>query len=93
MSVIEEIAIERNRQKQELGYNKSQDDSYTRNELRRAAACYCMPIKYSEGSLPFGWPWQADYWKPKTDRRNLIRAAALIVAEIERLDRQSDTQP
>lgn len=34
---------------------------------------------------PVGWDWW--WWKPSTRRRNLIKAAALIVAEIERLDR------
>lgn len=33
------------------------------------------------------WPWSLDWWKPKSPRRDLIRAAALIVAEVERLDR------
>ena len=33
------------------------------------------------------WPWENAWWKPKDRRRDLIRAAALIVAEIERLDR------
>lgn len=35
-----------------------------------------------------GWGWH--WWKPKDQRRDLIRAAALIVAEIERLDRAAD---
>lgn len=34
------------------------------------------------------WPWDMMWWKPKDRRSDLIRAAALIVAEIERLDRQ-----
>lgn len=33
------------------------------------------------------WPWHVNWWKPRDARRNLVRAAALIVAEIERLDR------
>ena len=33
------------------------------------------------------WPFEQKWWKPKDRRRDLIRAAALIVAEIERLDR------
>lgn len=35
------------------------------------------------------WPrsWADKWFKPKTRRRDLIRAAALIVAEIERIDR------
>ena len=31
--------------------------------------------------------WGLDWLKPKSPRRDLVRAAALIVAEIERLDR------
>ncbi len=31
----------------------------------------------------WGWRW----WKPKDRRRDLVRAGALIIAEIERLDR------
>lgn len=33
------------------------------------------------------WPWQVKWWKPKDPRRDLVRAGALIVAEIERIDR------
>jgi hypothetical protein len=33
------------------------------------------------------WPWDRAWWKPKDPRRDLIRAGALIVAEVERLDR------
>jgi len=35
----------------------------------------------------YGWPWLRRWWKPSNARRDLIKAAALIVAEIERLDR------
>jgi hypothetical protein len=33
------------------------------------------------------WPWAWSWWKPKDRRRDLVRAGALILAEIERLDR------
>jgi hypothetical protein len=36
---------------------------------------------------PSTWPWDRKWWKPKGRRRDLVRAAALILAEIERLDR------
>lgn len=41
------------------------------------------------------WPseWSTRFWKPKTTRRNLVRAAALLVAEIERLDRANPATP
>ena len=35
------------------------------------------------------WPWARKWWKPRSTRRNLVRAAALLLAEIERLDRAS----
>lgn len=38
------------------------------------------------------WPWDEAWWKPKDRRRDLVRAGALIVAEIERLDRQAAEQ-
>ncbi len=40
------------------------------------------------------WPWDRDWWKPGGEsgpvdrRRQLVKAGALIVAEIERLDRK-----
>ena len=47
---------------------------------------HCSPAS----TLAFLWPksWAYRWWKPKDRRRDLIRAAALIVAEIERLDRK-----
>ncbi len=41
------------------------------------------------------WPstWDGCWRKPKDARRNLVRAAALIVAEIERLDRANGAPP
>lgn len=35
------------------------------------------------------WPWDRTWWKPKDPRRDLVRATALLIAEIERLDRVS----
>lgn len=33
------------------------------------------------------WPWSMVWWKPKDRRGDLVKAGALILAEIERLDR------
>jgi hypothetical protein len=40
---------------------------------------------------PEAWPWDAEWWKPAGQRRDLVKAAALIIAEIERLDRANAT--
>lgn len=33
------------------------------------------------------WPWAPQVWRPKNRRADLVRAAALILAELEKVDR------
>lgn len=91
--VVAEIAAERKRQAEEEGFGTAHDDMEMQGELARAAACYAY--RSTEGDyidvLPLSWPWNKSSWKPKGNPRYmLIKAGALIVAEIERLDRLSD---
>lgn len=46
-------------------------------------------IDYVRLQPGYNWPrsWSRAWWKPKNPRRDLVRAAALLIAEIERLDR------
>lgn len=37
--------------------------------------------------VPRTWPWSPAWWRPSDQRRNLVKAAALLLAEIERIDR------
>lgn len=89
-TVIEEIAAERQRQRDKEGWTDEHDDQHTDGSLATAAACYAMS---GAGLTQTGrirqalWKWAPKWWKPKNKRRDLIRAAALLVAEIERLDR------
>lgn len=39
------------------------------------------------------WPWDESWWKPTNRRRDLVKAGALILAEIERLDRAEAPKP
>lgn len=88
MTVIEEITVERKRQIEDEGWTPQHDDEHINGEMARAGAFYAM--KGAHISLyPTFWPWDWEWFKPTTPRRNLIKAAALIVAEIERLDRES----
>jgi hypothetical protein len=83
LSITHEIAVERSRQKLVEGFTYEHDDKTNDDgQLIDAAICYAAPIWAKEY-----WPWAPKWWKPRDNRRNLIRAAALIVAEIERLDR------
>ena len=93
MSVIYEIAAERKRQLKAEGWTNDHDDAeHEDGGLAQAAGCYALFCNRLEGDkAPDLWPWDETDWKPRTRRRNLIRAAALIVAEIERLDRAAST--
>lgn len=100
MSAFDEIAAERKRQIEAEGWTDIHDDQHTFGELANAAACYAMTNSsralivspYTMDSvLHRVWPFSREWWKPKARRRDLIRAAALIVAEIERLDRVNAT--
>lgn len=84
--VIQQIADERIRQIFDEKHDPDDDDIYaTHRELPRAAAAYALYGR-AEGGFSM-WPWSIKFFKPKDERSNLIRAAALLVAEIERLDR------
>lgn len=86
--IIKEIKAERRRQRKSEGWSLKHDDAHESGELAAAAACYAMPRKYPKSTVPRGWPWDEGWYKPHGRRRDLIRAAALIVAELERLDRK-----
>jgi len=90
-SALDDIASERKRQIEGEGWTAEHDDAHDRGEMASAAACYCIPIR-DPVPPPSNWPWDAKWWKPKDRRRDLVRAAALIVAEIERLDRNGECQ-
>ncbi|MFX1675166.1 hypothetical protein PWR63_23450 [Paraburkholderia sp. A2WS-5] len=84
-----DVLAERARQVSEEGWTPAHDDQHGDHEMSCAAGCYAMyTLSYPAGDPPPAWPWAADWWKPTTHRRNLIKAGALILAEIERIDRQ-----
>ncbi len=83
-----DVLAERRRQIDTEGFGASRDDFYTQGELAEAAACYAARLTVRDGSYVSSlWPWPAAWWKPTTYRRDLVKAGALILAEIERLDR------
>jgi hypothetical protein len=90
-SGIELIAEERERQVSVEGWTPEHDDEHDTNELTDAAICYALFA--SEGlrshqELTRRWPWEPEWWKPAPNAvRNLVKAGALIAAEIDRLQR------
>jgi len=89
-----EIRAERQRQVDDEGWTAEHDDSHANEELALAACVYAMPREEANSKHSSGvpvwrvlWPWDAEWLKPTDRRRDLVKAGALIVAEIERLDR------
>ena len=73
-------------------------NSHGAGELSAAGMCYaghaCLTLRGKGGdTVPSPWPWADEWWKPKNPRRDLVRAAALLLAEIERLDREALKTP
>ena len=102
--ILSEISMERWRQKTSEGWTIDHDDEHCGGEMAQAAACYADPspeiirvakeigrkTNVTGAWIPKRWPWAVEWYKPKDRRRDLIRAAALLVAEIERLDRAQE---
>ncbi|MDK2126466.1 hypothetical protein [Parachitinimonas caeni] len=92
--VLLDIQIDRSLQIELMGYDAENDDRHTNGEIAVLAALYAMPERFrdiatgqyeetiTERLLPKGWRLALG-----DRRRELVKAAALIVAEIERLDR------
>lgn len=102
-SGVAAIASERQRQVEVEGWTPERDAMHGFGELAGAAACYAMQaaidgigrpdlrsmVKHTIREL---WPWSSHWWKPKAARADLVRAGALIAAEIDRLDRAASQE-
>ena len=84
-----DVLAERKRQVAAEGWAPGHDDEYEHGELADAAVCYALSSELFDcaGEPPRPWPWPDEWWKPTNRRRDLVKAGALILAEIERLDR------
>jgi len=86
-----DIITERQRQITAEGHKPDRDDCYSFGELALAAAGYAAS---AGGARSIGrqlFRWDNVHWKPSTPRRDLVKAGALILAEIERIDRSAIT--
>jgi hypothetical protein len=84
-----DVLAERQRQVDAEGWTSEHDDEHSSGDIATAAACYAASaggVPWSD-DVPSFWPWADEWWKPTTARRDLVKAGALILAEIERIDR------
>ena len=92
--VLADIHTKRRRQVVIHGHGRGHDDAHDRGELAQAAIPYIQAALWQELGLTTDeellvfWPWTSEPPNLKQDRRELlVNAAALLVAEIERIDR------
>lgn len=86
-----DVQAERKRQVEVEGYHGFRDSHYINYELSKAARAYIVVSWHAlSGGLPCkqpeSWPWMAGF-KWSDGRTMLVKACALTLAEIERLDR------
>ncbi|HHK3937963.1 hypothetical protein [Pseudomonas aeruginosa] len=93
-----DVQAERRRQVEAEGWTPEHDDEHSHGQMARAAACYALAGSSAPNDetaallVSLAWPWDEQWWKPSTARRDLIKAGALVLAEIERLDRAGISQ-
>lgn len=99
---VTDVLAERLRQVEAEGWTPEHDDEHADGQMAQAAATYAAAASLDRADRSvideFGlrgtpshiknmWPWNLAWWKPKSRRRDLVKAGALILAEIERIDR------
>lgn len=97
---IQLITEERERQIKAEGWTPEHDDAHTYGQMAAAALTYIEVELIRENYQPAyqaaqiteimsqRWPWGEEWFKPSDDPvRNLVKAGALIAAEIDRLTR------
>jgi hypothetical protein len=92
---VQAVMAERLRQKSVEGFDADHDAGLERGELAAAGAAYAKNASLHESGdyaanprlfTPIFWPWSEEWWKPVGFRRDLVKAAALIIAEGEKFD-------
>ena len=89
LKAIADVMLERQRQIDVEGFTPEHDDHHRQPcDLALAASAYAINTVYPMDNPSWWWPWKRQWWKPKDERRDLVRAAALLVARIEQIDRE-----
>ncbi len=91
-NAVQSVIAERQRHQSVEGWTPEHDDQYSKSQLLWASSCYVLNAIHPFNRIPFDWPWTPEWWKPTNPRRDMVKAGALILAEIERIDRQEAAQ-
>lgn len=85
----------------EKGWTPEHDDNLDAGVLASAASAYALvaadvlhPFSQGDGAFtetpPATWPFDLNFWRPTSPKRSLVKAATLLLAEIERMERNPD---
>jgi hypothetical protein len=76
------------RQSQRIKWGDAHDDEHHWG-IADAAICYVQGyMNWAPGrDNTQRWPWEHAAWKPRSRRENLVRATAMLIAELDRVDR------
>ena len=91
----QDVLAERQRQITAEGWTPDHDDEHADGSMADAAGCYALHAHDTakdgaKNFVPAWWPWEPEWYKRSSPRGDLVKAGALILAEIERLDRATD---
>lgn len=96
-----DVLRERAEQVTREGFDVAHDDAHRPGELVGAATAYALAANDELSNRGLGgffrqpsrvWPWDLKWFKPKNARTAMVKAAALLIAEIERMDRAAQTK-
>lgn len=101
--VLLDVMKERSRQVHIEGFTAATDDEHDPGTLAAASSAYGLyvadtlsPQSQGDGGFDIGppdsWPFDLSWWKPSDPRTAMIKSIALMVAEVEALDRAQQQQ-
>lgn len=89
---VKDVIEERSRQRFEFGFDEDHDDLNNYFSMSTAGAIYALAAASlaDKDIVERFWPddWNVSWFLPESQRTNLVKAAALILAEIEACDRE-----
>jgi len=101
-----DVLTERRRQMSVEGWTPEHDDGLSPGVLAASAACYALQVaadlsatdsaywsRTFATTTPNLWQFDHEWWKPGPPRRMLEKAAAMLLAEMEKVDRTTRASP
>ena len=83
-TAIDLVKKEREKQISKHGYTIVHDRQHPKKAVLYGALAYLNSVIYSPNIGIEDWPFEEESFKPEGDVNNLVKAAAMIIAEIDK---------